>query len=159
MSPSGPIARGRRQPRDFSQFNANPAWQPRRRAMALKGATYMQSALEGSWLMPNNSLKSHKLFSRRFLNSLPCGEGLGVAIGGHTARNNDDPLPSPHELIPFHRGVLQGTRSVAMRRAVRVALLRLRLCGPGCRAGSVRQARIAHGDLLEVAHPLGDLLL
>jgi hypothetical protein len=27
------------------------------RAMAVKGATYMQSALEGTWLMPNNLLK------------------------------------------------------------------------------------------------------
>ena len=35
----------RRQPRDSSRFNADPAWQPRRRAMALKGAIYMQSAL------------------------------------------------------------------------------------------------------------------
>jgi hypothetical protein len=50
------------------------------RAMAFKGATYMQSALEGSWLMPNNLLKSRKLFSRPCLNSLPCGEGLGVAV-------------------------------------------------------------------------------
>jgi hypothetical protein len=48
--------------------------------MALKGATYMQSALEGSWLMPNNLLKSRKLFSRPCLNSLPCGEGLGVGV-------------------------------------------------------------------------------
>jgi hypothetical protein len=27
------------------------------RATAFKGATYMQSALEGTWLMPNNLLK------------------------------------------------------------------------------------------------------
>jgi hypothetical protein len=50
------------------------------RLMALKGATYMQSALEGSWLMPNNLLKSRQLFSRPRLNSLPCGEGLGVGV-------------------------------------------------------------------------------
>ena len=48
--------------------------------MALKGATYMQSALEGSWLMPNNLLKLRQLFSRPCLNSLPCGEGLGVGV-------------------------------------------------------------------------------
>jgi len=53
--------------------------------MAFKGATYMQSALEGTWLMPNNLLKLRQLFSRPCLNSLPCGEGLGVgvAVGGH----------------------------------------------------------------------------
>jgi hypothetical protein len=50
------------------------------RAMAFKGATYMQSALEGSWLIPNNLLKLCKLFSRPCLNSLPCGEGLGVGV-------------------------------------------------------------------------------
>ena len=48
--------------------------------MALKGATYMQSALEGSWLMPNNLLKLRQLFSRSCVNSLPCGEGLGEAV-------------------------------------------------------------------------------
>jgi len=51
------------------------------RAMALKGATYMQSGFEGSWLMPNILLKSRELFSNRRLNSLPCGEGLGVGVG------------------------------------------------------------------------------
>jgi hypothetical protein len=67
------------------------------RARAFRRATYMQSALEGSWLMPNNLLKSRKLFSRPCLNSLPCGEGLGwaVSVGGHTACNNDDPPPRP----------------------------------------------------------------
>ena len=65
--------------------------------MALKGATYMQSALEGSWLIPNNLLKSRKLFSRSCLNSLPCGEGLGVgvAVGRRALRNNNDPPPQP----------------------------------------------------------------
>ena len=67
--------------------------------MALKGATYMQSALEGSWFMPNNLLKSRKLFSRPRLDSLPCGEGLGVgvgvAVGGDISRNNNDPPPQP----------------------------------------------------------------
>ena len=48
--------------------------------MALKDATYMQSALEGTWLMPNNLLKLSKLLSRPCLNSLPCGEGLGVGV-------------------------------------------------------------------------------
>ena len=32
------------------------------RAMALKGATYVQPALEGTWLMPNNLLKLRQLF-------------------------------------------------------------------------------------------------
>ena len=49
------------------------------RAMAFKGATYMQSALEGSWLIPNNLLKLCKLFSRPCLNSLPCGSRGGVS--------------------------------------------------------------------------------
>ena len=67
------------------------------RAMAFKGATYMQSALEGTWLMPNNLLKLRQLFSKPCLNSLPCGEGLGVgvAVSGHTSCNNRYPPPQP----------------------------------------------------------------
>ncbi len=56
------------------------------RAMAFKGATYMQSALEGSWLIPNNLLKLCKLFSRPCLNSLPCGGGVRGGGGRYFAR-------------------------------------------------------------------------
>ena len=90
------------------------------RAMALKGATYMQSALEGTWLMPNNLLKSRQLFSRPCLNSLPCGEGLGVGvvIGGRSRAKTTTPSPTlPHKgggstpsvplaVIPFRRDSL-----------------------------------------------------
>src|SRR6476659_10341470 len=62
-----------------------------------KGATYMQSALEGTRLMPNNLLKLSKLLSRPCLNSLPCGEGLGVgvAVCGRVSGDNYDPPPQP----------------------------------------------------------------
>jgi hypothetical protein len=54
-------------------MRSQPLW-------GLSGATYMQSALKGCLPLPDNLLKSHKLFSRPCSNSLPCGEGLGVGV-------------------------------------------------------------------------------
>ena len=57
---SDPIARGARRQRRAILPRTAPDAQ-----MALKGATYMQSALEGSWLIPNKLLKSPNYFLSR----------------------------------------------------------------------------------------------
>ena len=47
---------------------------------ARTGATHMQPALKTPFASADNLLKLRNLFSEASLNSLPCGEGLGVGV-------------------------------------------------------------------------------
>jgi hypothetical protein len=63
----------------------------------LKPATYMQSVLRRLLLMPNNQLKSHKLFSTQRLQSLSLRERDGVRGYGFPI----DPNPLTPTLSPM----------------------------------------------------------
>ena len=72
----------------------------------------MQSALEGSLLMPFNRLKSLQFFSKPCSNSLPCGEGLGVGVvvSGRISRNTTTPLPTA---LPQRKSGLPDLRKIS----------------------------------------------